>query len=195
MHGSQLQVLIYGLWGEVDKFKGLMIQKSSMAAEKKYILDQSTAEKKIRRMALEILENNADEKEIILAGIRESGSVLAKAVQEVLTAESSIPTKLISLSLDKKTPKEVELSSQIDFAGKTIIVVDDVANSGKTLLYAMKPFLEFHPKSIQVLVLVARSHNAFPVHPDYIGVSIATTLEEHIFVEVEGDTVKGAYMQ
>ena len=166
-----------------------------MAAEKKYILDQTTAEKKIRRMALEILENNADEKEIILAGIRESGSVLAKAVQEVLKAESSIPTTLISLSLDKKTPKEVALSAQIDFAGKTIIVVDDVANSGKTLLYAMKPFLEFHPRSIQVLVLVARSHNAFPVHPDYIGVSIAPTLEEHIFVEVEGDTVKGAYLQ
>ena len=69
-----------------------------------------------------------------------------------------------------------------------------MADSGKTLLYAMKPFLEFQPKKIQALVLVARSHNSFPVYPDYVGLSLATTLQEHIFVEVDGDRVKGAYL-
>jgi len=158
-------------------------------------MDQATAEKKMMRMALEILENNAGEKEIILIGIRESGLVLAGCIQKMLATVSDIQTELISLSIDKKAPGAVELSKQMDFNGKVIIVIDDVANSGKTLLYALKPFLTFHPKKIQTLVLVERSHNSFPVHPDYRGLTIATTLQEHIFVEVTADKVMGAYME
>ena len=166
-----------------------------MTTEKNYILDQAIAEKKLHRMALEIAENNMDEKNIVLAGIRESGSVVAKCIQQVLSDISNLKTELISIELDKRTPKEVTLSSKIDFNDKVIIVIDDVANSGKTLLYAMKPFLEFQPKKIQALVLVARSHNSFPIYPDYVGISIATTLQEHIYVEVSKDKVLGAYMK
>jgi pyrimidine operon attenuation protein/uracil phosphoribosyltransferase len=161
---------------------------------KKYIVDQSVAEKKLRRMALEIIENNMDEKNIILAGIRESGSVVANCIRQILSEISSLQTEVINITLDKKEPKEVTLSKKMDFNGKVIIIVDDVANSGKTLLYALKPFLDFLPKKIQALVLVARSHNSFPVHPDYVGLSIATTLQEHIFVEVSNDKVLGAYL-
>jgi len=161
---------------------------------KKYILDQSVAEKKLRRMALEIIENNPDEKRIILAGIRDSGSVVAKCIQQILSEISSLQTEVISISLDKKEPKDVVLSKKMSFSNEVIIVVDDVANSGKTLLYAMKPFLDFQPKKIQALVLVGRSHNSFPVHPDYVGLSVATTLQEHIYVEVTADKVVGAYM-
>lgn len=164
-------------------------------ADKNYILDQLVAEKKMRRIALEIIENNADEKELILAGIRGSGSVVAKCIQKMLAEISDVKTEVISLTLDKKEPKEVILSQKIDFNNKVIIVVDDVANSGKTLLYAMKPFLEFQPKKIQTLVLVGRSHNSFPVHPDYVGLSIATTLQEHIYVEVSDEKVLGAYLK
>ena len=146
-------------------------------------------------MALEIAEDNMDEKSIILAGIRESGSVVAKCIQQYLSAISDLKTELISIALDKRIPKEVTLSKKMDFNDKIIIVIDDVANSGKTLLYAIKPFLEFQPKKIQALVLVARSHNSFPVHPDYVGLSIATTLQEHINVEVSNDKVLGAYME
>jgi len=166
-----------------------------MATDKNYILDQAIAEKKLHRMALEIAENNMDEKSIILAGIRESGSVVAKCIQQILSEVSNLKTELISIELDKRTPKEVKLSNKADFNDKVIIVIDDVANSGRTLLYAMKPFLEFQPKKIQALVLVARSHNSFPVYPDYVGISIATTLQEHIYVEVNKDKVLGAYMK
>lgn len=166
-----------------------------MSSQKKYILDQVTAEKKMRRMALEIIEQNAGETQVILAGIRESGSVVARCIQTMLAELSSIETELINLSLDKKQPGEVELSKTIDFTDKVIVIIDDVANSGKTLLYALKPFLAFHPRKIQTLVLVARSHNSFPVHPDYVGLTVATTLQEHIYVEVEGDKVLGAYLQ
>jgi pyrimidine operon attenuation protein/uracil phosphoribosyltransferase len=74
-------------------------------------------------------------------------------------------------------------------------LIDDVANSGKTLSFALKPFLEYQPKKIQTLVLVERSHKAFPVQPDYVGLSVATTIQEHIYVEVEGETVMGAYLE
>ena len=166
-----------------------------MGTDKKYILSKEVAEKKLRRMAYEILENNIEEKEIILAGIRESGSVVARVIQQMLSEISGIKTELITVTLDKKKPEEVSLSKKIDFNDKVIVVVDDVCNSGKTLLYALKPFINFHPKKIQTLVLVERTHTSFPVRPDYVGLSIATTIQEHIFVEVEGETIIGAYLK
>jgi pyrimidine operon attenuation protein/uracil phosphoribosyltransferase len=166
-----------------------------MEKSKKYILSADVAEKKLRRMAYEILENNIDEKEIILAGIGESGRVVARTIQRMLVEISSVKTELISLSLDKKQPDEVSINPVVDLHNKVIIVIDDVSNSGKTLLYALKPFLDSHPKKIQVLVLVERSHTNFPVRPDYIGLSIASTIQEHIYVEVEGETITGAYLK
>jgi pyrimidine operon attenuation protein/uracil phosphoribosyltransferase len=164
---------------------------------KNYILTQEVAEKKLRRMAYEILENNSGEQQLILAGIRESGSVIARNIQRLLheIAGPQLSIELITISLDKKHPGAVTLSQSLSFDDKVIIVIDDVANSGKTLLYAMKPFLDFHPGKIEVLVLVGRTHKAFPVQPDYIGLSIATTLREHIYVEVEGEQVKGAWLE
>ena len=162
---------------------------------KKYILDKEVAAKKLQRMAYEILENNVEEEQIVLAGIPENGSVIAKSIQKILSDISSLKTELISISLDKRQPKEVTLSKNLDFNNRVIIIIDDVVNSGKTLLYAVKPFLEFQPKKIQTLVLVERSHNNFPVQPDYVGLSISTTLQEHIFVEIKGEEVTGAYME
>lgn len=161
---------------------------------KKYVLDGPTAEKKLRRMALEIIEDNLGEKEIILAGIRESGTVLARNIQQMIIESSDIKVAMITITLDKKEPRDIQLSKTLDFDNKVIILVDDVSNSGKTLMYALKPFLDHSPKKIQTLILVERKHNSYPVRPDYIGLSIATTLQEHIFVEVEKDKVTGAYL-
>jgi len=149
----------------------------------------------LKRMAYEILENNINEDYIILAGIRESGSVVARNIQQLLSGISSVKTDLIMITLDKHLPKDVKLSRQLDFNNKVIIVIDDVANSGKTLLYALKPFLDYQPQKIQTLILVERSHKTFPIHPDYVGLSIATTLQEHIYVEVNSEEVLGAYLK
>ena len=146
-------------------------------------------------MAFEILENNIEEDYLILAGIRESGSVVARSIQKILGDISPVKTELLTISLDKHAPRDVRVSGQLDFNDKVIIIVDDVANSGRTLLFALKPFLEFQPKKIQTLILVERSHKAFPVHADYVGVSIATTLQEHIYVEVNTEEVLGAYVK
>ena len=166
-----------------------------MSSTRNNILSTEVAEKKMRRMALEIIENNSDEKEIILVGIRESGTVVATCIQKMLAEFSPIKTELIEIALDKRHPKEVTLSKEMDFNNKIIIVVDDVANSGKTLLYALKPFLSFHPKKVQSLVLVERSHNSFPVRADYVGLSVSTTMQEHIYVEVNAGKVLGAYIE
>lgn len=165
-----------------------------MENNKNYILDAKTAEKKLRRMAYQVLENNVDEEMIFLAGIRESGSVVARNMQKMLSEISPLKTELLAISLDKKKPGIVSLDKEIDFTGKVIIIIDDVSNSGRTLLYALKPFLAYLPKKIQTLVLVERSHNSFPVHSDYVGLSIATTMQEHIYVEVEDEKISGAYL-
>jgi len=146
-------------------------------------------------MAYEIIENNTNEQQLVLAGIRSSGTVMARNIQLLLGEISPVATELLTITLDKHNPGEVVLSKPGNFNNKVIIVIDDVAMSGKTLLYAMKPFLAFHPKKIQTLVLVERSHKAFPVKPDYVGLSISTTLQEHIYVETEGDIIEGAYLE
>jgi pyrimidine operon attenuation protein/uracil phosphoribosyltransferase len=163
--------------------------------EKNYILSPEVAAKKLKRMAFEILENNFGETSFILAGIRESGTVIAETIQRLLTEIAGLQTELITVSLDKKNPTTVEISRPLDFKNKVVILIDDVSNSGRTLMYAIRPFLDTAPKKIQTLVLVERSHNAFPVKPDYVGLSVATTIQEHIYVEVEKGLVKGAWLE
>jgi pyrimidine operon attenuation protein/uracil phosphoribosyltransferase len=82
----------------------------------------------------------------------------------------------------------------MDFNNLNIVLADDVSNSGKTLLYALKPLLQYHPKTIRTLVLVERMHKLFPIKPDHVGLSIATTLQSHIQVEVVDGEVTGAFM-
>ncbi|HZK62551.1 MAG TPA: phosphoribosyltransferase family protein [Puia sp.] len=163
--------------------------------DKNYILSPETASRKLRRMAYEILENNFAEKEIILAGIRVNGSVIARNIQALLKEISTLSTQLLTVNLNKQKPQRVTLDKELSFDNKVVLLIDDVSNSGKTLLYALKPFLEADLKKIQTLVLVERRHNTFPVKPDYVGLSVATTLQEHIIVEVEGDQVKGAWLE
>ena len=161
---------------------------------RKDILDKESIKMKLGRMALEIVENNLEEDSIILVGIEENGGVIARNMEKLLKEYSSLSVQLVNLRLDKKHPDEITLSQEVDITNKVIILVDDVANSGKTILYSLKPFLEFHPKKIQTLALVERTHKIFPVNLDYKGLSVATTLQEHIFVEVKDEDVIGAYL-
>ena len=161
---------------------------------KNYILTKDVAQKKLHRMAYEIMERNAEEDHIILAGIKDNGLVIAKKMSELLRPIYKGQLDLISIYIDKINLSEINFFPEIDLNNKVIIVADDVVNAGRTLLYALKPMLEFYPKKIQTLVLVERTHKAFPVTSDYVGLSVATTFQEHIFVEVEGDEINGAYM-
>jgi pyrimidine operon attenuation protein/uracil phosphoribosyltransferase len=161
---------------------------------KNSVLDQEAINRKMRRMALEVAEQNIDEKELIIAGIEGNGEIVAKYLVKELKELVSIPTKSITIHLNKKDPLEVSFQPQLDPENKVIIIVDDVANTGKTMLYALKPFLNAHPKKIQTLVLVERSHKLFPIQTDYTGLSITTTLMEHIAVEVKEEMIVGAWL-
>lgn len=163
--------------------------------EKKYILSKDAAEKKLRRMAFEVVENNHEEPQLILIGILDNGLVIARKIQEYLRDVFKGEVIVIELSLNKKQPADILISPQVDFNGKVIILVDDVANSGSTMLYALKPLLDNHPKKIQTLALVERTYKSFPVKVDYIGLSISTTPNEYIFVEVADDQVNGAWIE
>lgn len=161
---------------------------------KNVILTQDVIEKKIKRIAYEIYEHNSDESEIILAGIWDRGSILAQKIARILQEISPLKIKLIKLKLDKSQPDTVEVSEKIDFNGKVIVLIDDVAHSGRTMLYALKPLLEFLPKKIQSAVLVDRKHKSFPISVDFVGYSLATMQQETVMVDVEGEEIRSAYL-
>ncbi len=164
--------------------------------DKRFILNAESAGQKLHRMALEIAENlSGDDAPLILVGIRNNGTVIAEIVAGFAKRYLQNEIIVLSVSLDKQHPAEVILSDEIDFTGKNVIVADDVCNSGKTLLYSLKPLLNFHPKRIQTLVLVERMHKYFPVKPDYTGLSIATTSGDFIKVEVQDGKITGAYIE
>lgn len=163
--------------------------------DNKYILSQEEVNFKLQRLALEIAEQlEGDDAELIIIGVKTNGLVIAEKIASILKLYLSIPFQVIIGSLNKDKPGDIILSKKINFDNKNIIIVDDVSNSGKTLLYMLKPLLNFHPKRIQTLVLVERMHKLFPVKPDYVGLSIATTLQEHIQVEVKNTEILGAFV-
>ena len=166
-----------------------------MNVEKRYILNPGDVAHKIKRLAFEIAERNIAENIIYFAAIQENGAVLAQKIKKQLASICPLEIRLLTVSLDKRNPDTIEVQPQMPEKNAVIIMIDDVSSSGKTLLYAMQPFLTAAPKRIQTLVLVERTHKAFPLLVDYVGLSVATTLEEHIFVEVEGEDVSGAYMR
>jgi len=161
--------------------------------DKKYILDKATADQKLQRLALEVAEQVGRNEELIIIGIKSSGLVIAEKIASLV--KTYVPqVKVIAASLDKRSPKDITLSESPDFNGKNVLITDDVSNSGKTILYVLKPLLDYQPKRIQTLVLLERMHKQYPIQSDYVGTSIATTQEDHIYVEVENGEVTGAYI-
>jgi pyrimidine operon attenuation protein / uracil phosphoribosyltransferase len=160
-----------------------------------FILSADSARKKMQRMAFEIVERNVGEDRIILAGIKENGLIISRIIKSFLLNVFKGEIIIIEIEIDKKNPKNILLHSQQNFNDATIIIVDDVANSGKTLLYALHPFLSFYPKKIQTLVLVERSHKEFPVSADYVGLSVSTGHFEKIIVETKDEEVLGARLE
>lgn len=158
------------------------------------VLDKEAIKRKMKRMALQVAEQNSEEKELVIAGIAGNGEIVAKGLIENLARLKTFQTSFVKIQLNKKEPMQVSLLPQTALGNKVVILVDDVANTGRTMLYALKPFLEASPKKIQTLVLVERSHKLFPIQTDYTGLSIATTLQEHISVETEGEEITGAWL-
>jgi pyrimidine operon attenuation protein/uracil phosphoribosyltransferase len=166
-----------------------------MNKTKVLILDKERIHRKLQRMAYEIWEENSNEHEITLIGIDGTGAVLARNLSKLLQDISPLKVELLTFKINKRNPAETSINLEQDVKGKTLILVDDVANSGKTLLYALKPLLTIDLKKVMIAVLVERKHKAFPVSPDIVGHSVATTLQERIEVETDQDEIVAAYLQ
>ena len=150
--------------------------------ENNIILNHQEIEHKIRRISYQIFETFADENEIILAGIADNGYEFAKKIAVVLKEISEIKISLCEVTIDKKNPFEkikTSIAKEI-YENKGIILVDDVLNSGTTLVYAVKHFLEVPVKKLKTAVLIDRNHKKYPVKVDFKGISLSTSLQDHV---------------
>ena len=163
-----------------------------MVADKTLILDTRQVKQKIKRIAYEIFEHNFKEKGIVMAGIEGQGYLLAKLLAKEVENISPLEIRLVKISLDKSAPEQSEIKLDCDLKElkkKCIILVDDVLNTGRTFAYGMKPFLTIEVKKIETAVLVNRSHTLFPIYPQYTGYELATTLKDHVEVNLGDETV------
>ncbi len=161
-----------------------------MATLKNSILSHDQINHKIKRIAYQIYESNVDEPEVILAGIDSNGYVLAKKLKTVLNKISPIKPILCKVSINKKNPREAIKTSikAEDYTDKSVVLIDDVLNSGTTLAYGVRHFLDVPLKQFKTAVLVNRNHKKYPVKADFKGISLSTSLNEHIDVILEGST-------
>ncbi len=166
-----------------------------MSAKSVLILNKDQIEKKTVRIAYQILEDNFDEKSLVLAGIADRGYVFAQRLKAKLEHISSINVELIKVSLDKDSRV---LNAQTDVPvssaqNKTVILVDDVLNSGRTLAYGMGVFFDVPLKKMRTAVLIDRSHHKYPIFSDFSGLKLSTILKEHVDVTLyEHDGVEDA---
>ena len=157
-----------------------------MALTKNTILSHKEIEHKIRRIAYQIYESNVDETHIIIAGIDANGYILARKIKQQLDKISAIDSTLCRVKIDKAEPTNPIMTSidKADYANKSIVLIDDVLNSGSTLIYGIKHFLDVPLKQFKTAVLVNRNHKKFPVKADFKGISLSTSLFEHVHVNL-----------
>ncbi|GAB2530616.1 phosphoribosyltransferase family protein [Rufibacter soli] len=160
------------------------------------ILTHQQILQKIKRMAFEIYEQNFEETQLVLAGIHENGYFLAQALAQELREISPIQIQLTSVRLHKTEPltHPIEVEPELPGLSQTaVVLVDDVLNTGKTLAYTLKAFLEKDCKKLEIATLINRHHTAYPIAATYTGYSLATTLREHIRV-VKTDSTWQAHL-
>jgi pyrimidine operon attenuation protein / uracil phosphoribosyltransferase len=164
------------------------------------ILDDRQIRQKIKRLAIEMLEQHFDEPELILAGLNRNGYGFA----ELLLAElkpilpPGLKITLTRIRLNPANPLEYAPEIELPLSaiqGKPVVIVDDVCNTGRTTFYAIQPLLQVIPKSVEVAALVDRKHKAFPVKVDYVGLSLATTLLDHIVVQIREVAEMAVYLE
>lgn len=163
--------------------------------DKNKILDYHLVKKKIIRISLQIIESNSIDDEIIIAGIENNGYLIAKKICNEIKKISDKKIQLCSIKIDKKNPrKEITVSLvEEQYENKSVVIVDDVLNSGSTLMYAVKYFLETKLKKLKTAVLVDRNHKKYPIKADYKGLSLSTSIQNHVEVSINDNEIN-AYL-
>lgn len=158
------------------------------------ILNHTQIKHKLKRIAYQIYESDVEEKKIILAGISKSGFEIAKRLEHELKQISELEVQLCKVEINKKNPLEPISTSltPAEYKDQSIVLVDDVLNSGTTLIYAVRHFLSVPVKKFKTAVLVDRSHKKYPVKADFKGLSLSTSIHEtvKVYFEPENDRVE-----
>ena len=155
-----------------------------MSSNTPEILGTEAIAHKVQRLAWELYDRHSKAENLYVVGIQGNGYWLAEQLVTKLNAISDIKIELMELALDKSDPKPADM--QIDLpSGAHVALVDDVLNSGRTLLWAVIKLMEFHPQQLSTTVLVDRSHKRYPVKADIKGLSLSTTLQETVKLNVE----------
>lgn len=169
-----------------------------MTAARTPILDAEQIERKLQRIARQIVEEHHDEQAIILIGVAGQGSHMCARLVRILRTICAIEVSEEQLSLHKDAPLEhpITYSGKAEAVrGASVVLVDDVLNSGRTLIYAVKHLLDLAPKRMHTAVLIDRFHRSFPVRADFCGLTLSTTVKEHIEVEFRTDGQDAAYLE
>lgn len=143
----------------------------------------------IKRMAYQVYEDNISEEELIVAGVRGEGYILAQLIADELEKISYLNIELLAIEIDKKNPIEKDIvlnpkRNAEDLHQKSVVVIDDVLNSGSTLLFSLQPFLKQPMRQIKTAVLVNRNHKKYPVKADFKGISLSTSSHENVRVSL-----------
>ena len=160
--------------------------------DKKVVINDNQIRSKLKRISYQILETNLQNSVIVIAGIESNGYLIAKELKKTLNKLSNIEVIICKVKIDKKNPrKPIETSiSKDEYSNKSIVLVDDVLNSGSTLVYAVKHFLEVELSQFKTAVLVDRNHKKFPVKADYKGISLSTSIQSQVIVEFKGSKIQ-----
>ena len=163
---------------------------------KNIILSNQEIEHKIKRIAYQIYETFVEDEEIVIAGIAANGFTLAKKIAQALETISPLKVSLCEVKINKQKPElpiQTSLSKE-EYANKGLILVDDVLNSGTTLIYAVRHFLDVPLKKFKTAVLVDRNHKKYPVKADFKGISLSTSSLEHVQIVFDENGDSYAYL-
>ena len=158
-------------------------------SDRTLIMSPQRVEHKLQRIARQIREKHFDEEELLIIGVREDGERIAQRLRSILEDLGSFRIRSASVSLNKRDPLASEPEASIaheDLDDRTVILVDDVVNSGRTLAHTTKALLARPLANLTTVALVDREHHRFPIRADLVGTTLATTMKQHIEVEQEG---------
>jgi pyrimidine operon attenuation protein/uracil phosphoribosyltransferase len=158
------------------------------------LMDETEIRRSVTRIAHEILERNTGAAEVVLIGIANRGDHLARRLAtEIERIEGAvIPVGVLDITfyrddigLRAEAPEVHETRVGFDINGHTVVLVDDVLFTGRTIRAAMDALVDFgRPRAIQLAVLVDRGHRELPIRADYVGKNVPTALEDDVRVSV-----------
>ena len=165
-----------------------------MKKDNNIILDCHDVENKIKRISLEILEDNIDENKLIFFGVSKNGKIIAKKIIYLISQLSKIHLEMVGVKIDLNSVKTLKFEKDFNINNRSVIIVSDVSQSAKTLQLIISGLMSQDPLKIKTAVMVNRDHTLFPVKIDFSGLNLSTSMNEHVDVKVNKDEEFTVYL-